>query len=141
MKKATVIVIAAICVASVLVVGIFGMKALIYTEIVYIQDIVFADNILGKEVKPATDGSDGFTVVVKYEDELVCPVEFFPVPSNATMRNDIDVSMTYQSGNDDDPCATYESGAVIFHKKGMVTIKVASTDGGKVTKELRIIAI
>lgn len=141
MKKATVILIAAICVASVVIVGVFGMKALIYTEIVYVEDIVFADEILGKEVKPATDGSAGYNVVLKYEEGLSFPIEFTPVPANATMRNEIEVSMTYQSGADDNPCATYDSGMVIFHKRGQITLRVASTDGGKVAKELRIIAL
>lgn len=140
MKKATVILIAAICVASVVIVGVFGMKALIYAEIVYVDDIVFAEKILNREVRPATDGN-GYTVVLKYEEGLSFPVEFTPVPSNATKRNEIKVEMTYQSGADDDPCATYDSGMVMFHKRGQITLRVASTDGGKVTRELRIIAI
>ena len=140
MKKATVILIAAICVASVLVVGVFGMKALIYTEIVYVDDIVFADTILNKEVKPATDGN-GYSVVLKYEEGLSFPLEFTPIPANATRRNEIEVKMTYQSGADDSPCATYDSGMVIFHKRGQITLRVASTDGGKVVRELRILAI
>ena len=140
MRKATVILIAAICVASVIVVGVFGMKALIYAEMVYVQDIVFADKILNKEVKPATDGN-GYTVVLKYEEGLAFPIEFTPVPANATKRNEIEVSMIYQSGADDNPCATYDSGMVIFHKRGQITLRVASNDGGKVANEIRIIAL
>lgn len=141
MRKATVILIAAICVASVIVVGVFGLQALIYAEVVYVQDIVFAEEILGREVKPATDGSNGYTVVLQYEEGLEFPIEFTPIPANATMRNEIKVTMTYQSGSDDEPCATYDSGMVIFHKRGQITLRVTSPDGGKVTRELRIIAL
>ena len=140
MKKATVIIIAAIYVASIIIVGVFGLKALIYSEMVYVEDILFDETINGAPVVPATDGN-GYTVVVKYEDNLNFALGFTPVPANATLRDDITVTMTYQSGDDDDPCATYDSGTVVFHKMGQITLLVESQDGGKVSREIRILAI
>lgn len=140
MKKVTVLVIAAIYVASIIVVGVFGLKALMYNEMVYVEDIVFADTIKGAPVKPATDGG-GYTVVLKYEENLSFSLVYTPVPANATLRNSIKVSITYQSSDDDDPCATYDRGSIYFHKKGQITVLVESQDGGKVSKELRILAI
>ena len=133
MKKITVLVVAVIYAASIVVVGIFGVRALMYTEMVFVEDIVLADNIKGVPITPATDGK-GYTVVLKYE-------EYTPIPADATLRNEIKASIIYQTGSDEDPCAVYDRGMILFRKRGQITVFIESQDGGKVSKELRILAI
>ena len=139
MKKATVIIIAAIYVASIIIVGVFGMRALMYNEMVFVEDIVLADQIGGKEIQLSSDGSM-YSVVLTYKEGLTVPVEFFPVPADATRRNEIEVSIILNSGGEDNPCATIERGIVMFSRKGQVVVRIQSTDGGKVYKDLRITA-
>lgn len=143
MKKATVIVIAAIYVASIVIVGVFGLQALAYNETIYIEDFTLPQTINGSEVKSTTDGK-GYTVRIKYEKDLVVPIEFVPVPADATYRNNVTVTITSQSGNEENPTAILEhaNGYMLkFLKVGRVTVRIASTDGGKVIKELSITAI
>lgn len=143
MKKATIIIIAAIYVASIVIVGVFGLQALIYNEMIYIRDFELPDEIEGKEVKLATDGKS-YTVRLTYRDGLTVPIEFVPIPADATMRNSVEVEITYQSGSEESPAAVLEhaNGYMLrFLKKGRVTVIIKSTDNKKVTKELSITAL
>lgn len=139
MKKATVIIIAAIYVASIIIVGVFGMKALMYNEMVFVEDILLEEQIGGKDIRLTSDGSM-YSVVLDYRDDLAVPVEFTPVPADATRRNEIEVYFIYVSGGEEDPCADIDHGIVMFHRKGQVIVRVMSTDGAGVYKDLRITA-
>lgn len=139
MKKATIIIIAAIYVASIVVVGTLGLRSLTYNETVYVEDIVFDNTFNGAELKPSSDGK-GYRVTLDYREGLAVPVSFYPVPSDATYRNGITMEKVYDSGGDV-PCATLtDNGVVLFSKKGLVRLRVYSIDGRKVEKELSILA-
>lgn len=141
MKKATVILIAAIYVASIVIVGVFGLQALMYNESQPITDIILPDKIEGKEVKLTSNGK-GYTVIITYKDDLTIPIEFVPYPFDAPAA--IEVSITYQSGSEEHPTAelTHDIGYFLtFNKKGKVTITFRSTDNSKFSKELSITAI
>ena len=141
MKKATIILIAAIYVASIVIVGVFGLKALIYTESNPITDFILPEQIEGKEVKPTTDGS-GYTVVVSFREDLLIPIEFIPVPADSSST--VEVKITYQSsGSEDNPIAElqHDIGYFLkFNRKGKVTVTISSTDNRKFSKELSITA-
>lgn len=141
MKKATVIVIAAIYVASIVIVGVFGLQALIFTESQPITDFILAEQIEGRDVKPTSDGK-GYTVVVSYKEDLLVPIEFVPVPADAPAL--IEVTITYQSGSEQNPTAElqHDIGYFLkFFKKGKVTVTIRSTDNRKFAKELSITAV
>lgn len=141
MKKATIIVIAAIYVASIVIVGVFGLQALLYNESNPVKDIILPTQIEGKDVKLTTDGK-GYTVVISYREDLTIPIEFVPDPADAPAT--IEVSITYQSGSEENPTAelTHDIGYfVTFHKKGKITLTFRSTDNRKFAKELSITAI
>ena len=141
MKKATIIVIAAIYVASIVVVGVFGLQALIYNESNPITDIILPTQIEGKDVKLTSDGK-GYTVVISYRDDLTIPIEFIPDPVDATAS--IEVSITYQSGSEENPTAelTHDIGYFLtFFKKGKITLTFRSTDNNKFSKTLSITAV
>ena len=141
MRKATIIIIAAIYVASIVIVGVFGLKALIYNESKPITDFTFPEQIEGKTVKPTADGK-GCTVIISYREGLYIPLEIKPVPADSTSK--VEVSITYQSGTEEHPTAELlnDNGYFLrFFKKGKVTITVRSTDNSKFSKELSITAI
>ena len=99
MKKATVILIVAIYVASIVIVGVFGLQALIYNESNPITGFDLPEQINGKPVKPTTDGK-GKTVVVEYTEGLEIPIEYVPVPADAS--SDVDVEITFQSSGSEE---------------------------------------
>ena len=141
MKKATVIIIAAIYVASIVIVGVFGLQALIYTEDNPITDFTMPTEIEGKEVKPTDDGK-GVKVTVSYKENLLIPIQFIPVPADAT--SEVEVTITYQTGSAENPTAVLEHDIgyfLKFYKKGKVTVTIRSTDSRKVSKELSITVI
>ena len=141
MRKATIIIIAAIYVASIVIVGVFGLQALIYNESQPITDIILPSTIEGKEVKLSSDGR-GYTVVITYSEGLTIPIEFVPEPADSPST--IEVSITYQSGSEENPTAelTHDIGYFLsFFKKGKITLTFRSTDNRKFTKVLSITAV
>ena len=140
MKKATIIVIAAIYVASIVIVGVFGLQALIYTESMPITDILLPEQIEGKTIKPNTNGK-GYYVLFRYSEDLLIPIEFVPVPADSPST--IEVTITYQTGTEEEPTAElqHEIGYFLkFLQKGTVTITIQSTDNRKFSKTLDITA-
>lgn len=143
MRKATIIIIAAIYVASIVIVGVFGLQALVYSENIPITDFILPEQIEGKEVKKATDGN-GYTVRLTYREDLTIPIEFVPVPADATLRNSVEVTIVSQSGTAANPTAVLEHAngyMLTFLKRGMVTVRITSTDNRKFSKELSITAV
>ena len=146
MKKATIIVIAAIYVASIVIVGVFGLQALVYQEYVPITSFILPETIYDKQVKPATDGK-GYSVRLNYSEGLRVPIEYTPVPADATYRNNVEVTILSQSDDSEEsPTAKLEKGmlggyTLVFNKKGLVRIRIASTDNIKTTEELIITAL
>lgn len=144
MRKATILIIAAIYVASIVIVGVFGLQSLVYTEVVYVTDIVIAEEIGGSTVQQDEDGGD-YTVTIRHNfsdsgDTLIVPIEWTPIPSDATYRNNIKVVVQKVSGGDE-PCATLKQDigwSLEFVKNGSVTVCIMSVDANKVKKELTI---
>ncbi len=147
MKKATVILIAAIYVASIVIVGVFGLQALIYNETNPITEFVLPSEIAGKEVTPVKDGS-GKSVVVDYKDNLTIPIEYTPVPADSPSK--VEVEITYQTGSEEKPTAelTYDevfgnkvNYFVRFFKRGKITLTIRSLDNNKFSTTLSITAM
>lgn len=141
MKKATIIVIAAIYVASIVVVGVFGLQALMYDESNPITDIILPSQIEGQDVKKTTDGK-GYTVIIAFREDLVIPIDFVPEPADSPSA--IEVVITYQTGSAENPTAelTHDIGYFLtFNKTGKVTITFRAKDNSKFSKELSITAL
>lgn len=138
MKKATVIIIAAIYVASIVIVGVFGLQALIYVEALPVTDIILPEQIEGREVKVGKDGI--YMVGIPFHEGMVIPIEFTPYPADAPAE--IEVAITYQTAKDNSTAdLTHDIGYfLVFHKKGQVTLTFTSTDNRKFSKTLKIIA-
>lgn len=154
MKKSTIILIAAIYVASIVIVGVFGLQALSFSEKVYIKDITFVDHvdddgtvhylqIGGKEVKPKSNGK-GFIVVLNLDDIKNTPlsINYNISPMDATITT-VEVSDDTEGG-----AAAYArlekttlgGYLVTFTDKGQIDIRLSSVDGSKATTKLSIIA-
>ena len=140
MRKATVIVIAAIYVASIVIVGVFGLKALPYDEFVYIEDIEF--NTINDT--PVVDRGDGtFYVILSYKKDLIVVIDYTPRPANATKGREVDVKIVAPDNNAEIATLTFQTGSgweLHFLKAGTVRIAIESNDGSNVRKELTVMA-
>ena len=145
MKKATIILIAAIYVASIVVVGVFGLQALLYSEVNPITDIQLPTDISGHKLFSSTmDGDNTMSVVFPYEEDLTVPIEYIPFPADST--SEIEVTAEYSS--DDVAELQYQeimgkkvNYFLVFKKKGTATITFQSLDNSKFSKKLTVMVI
>lgn len=151
MKKSTIILIAAIYVASIVIVGVFGLKALIYEEKVYVDKIQFVDPVtgenykfLGEEIKPDSSG-DGYIVRVNYKEGQTTDGLMFVVTPTDASNTKVEIVVESVTGKESNPCAKLESAGlgyrVTFSRKGIITLRIKATDGSKVSTVLRISAM
>ena len=86
MKKSTVLLLALIFVASILVVGFFGMKSLSYRETIYIKSITPTRITLSTDEQKdiVADGDDKYYVRVTYEQGMIVIVDYSVNPANNT---------------------------------------------------------
>ncbi|MDD3397224.1 MAG: Ig-like domain-containing protein [Clostridia bacterium] len=133
MKKSIVIIIGIIYVASICLIGFFGMKIKAYNETIYVTNV----ECLNKDMRDGTDSQDNpyKYVILTYKLNLAYQIEWKVYPENASNRNiefSYDTSTTVANVN--------YFGAVTFNKKGTITIQIKSTDGGNRGTTIKIIA-
>lgn len=134
MKKSIVIVIGIIYVASICLIGFFGMKIKAYNETIYVTNI----ECINTDMQETTDSQNNPIkyVVLTYEPELAYQIEWKVNPDNVTYRN---VEFVY---NTETTVATVSGfGAVLFLKKGTITIQIVSTDGKNIIETVKLIAV
>ena len=162
MRKLTILLIAVIFVASIFIVGVFGLKALPVDERYPVKEINFVDYIDpdgtvhyikygGKELRTSEeDGKTIYTVRLYFEgtDTIEIPIEYNINPVNATNKN-IDVKVLSCSA---DGCYELITDNVLFkaHRLKLkllpdtggssVTLLLKAADGSGVSAEIRITA-
>lgn len=137
MKKSVVMLILVIYVASVAVIGVFGMKSVLYDEKIYIEKIT----CINEEAKDVEETIDGRTVTIqrviidyKESEETTFWIQWRVFPEDASFRR-----VEFVSGNEN--VATVDGqGIVRFIKKGTVTIYINALDGSKIQGIVNITA-
>ena len=143
MRKATIIIIAAIYVASIVIVGVFGLRALNFEQTIFIKDIVMPTTINGQPVTTA-DGKS-YSVELTYRDGLEALIDIDKEPRDA--QGDIDISITLEIpyGDKGDTVAELKQSTnetvLKFFQAGLVILRFEAADGSKVTKELIILVL
>lgn len=141
MKKSVVILIGIIYVASIFIVGFFGMKIKAFDTIIYITDIECTNEDIitkpngTKEIKfdyDATKDAMENTIIITYE----------VFPKNSTLKGRDAVKLSY---DDQHKIITEElwiiDGLTItFRSKGVLTIYLESLDGSNIIETINIIA-
>ena len=135
MRKVTIILIAAIYVASIVIVGVFGLEAAPYDEFRYIDDFVFTEinDTLVEDV-----GNSKF-VMLPYQENLIVYIHFTVAPANATEADNVTVEVISPTDYEDIATLSYEVGRgwiLKFSKPGIITLRIQSPDTRKVEKEL-----
>lgn len=126
-----------IYVASVAVIGVFGMKSVLYDEKIYIEKIT----CINEEAKDVEETIDGRTVTIqrviidyKESEETTFWIQWRVFPEDASFRR-----VEFVSGNE--KVATVDGqGIVRFIKKGTVTIYINALDGSKIQGIVNITA-
>ena len=145
MRKATIIVIAAIYVASIVIVGVFGLRALNFEQTVFIKDIEMPETIGGQPVE--TSDNKTYSVTLTYSAGMEVLIDYDKSPRDA--QGDIKVTITTQISYDpqkqEDPVAeidTEQLGCVLkIYQTGFVIVRFEATDGNKIYKELVILIV
>ena len=133
MKKSVIILLAVIYVLAIVAVGTLGLKGKSYDETVYVEKVTCTN----EDIK--VDSSGNKYAVIHYvaddEDPTTYYLEWKVTPDNATNKN---VEFKY----DEDSTVAYVLGygAVVFNKKGVITVQICSTDGKAVCEKVKIYA-
>ena len=128
MKKSVVILIALIYIASIALVGFFGLKFKIFEEVVYVSSIEF----LNDDILDAPEGIEDFDcyVVIKPDENgnRKYQIEYRVFPDNASKKGAI---FSYDKDSAAEAGITVdEFGVVTFTRQGAITIVLIPEDGG-----------
>ena len=145
MKKSTILVICILFLASVLVVGFFGMNAESYYSKVYVQSITPASIDCSTDEKlffGESDEPNRYTIVIhEFVKDMVIRVDFDVYPNDATFFNDIQLEITSQgnyTGSADHTVATLEGKTIKLHQPGFADVTYRAMDGSNVYMTIAI---
>ena len=139
MKKTTMILIGIIYVASIVIISIFGLKSVVYNEVIPVTEITCLNETDEKTEVSVQNGQK--IIKIKYtepgdEETLtgtMVQLSWRTLPDNASNK---DVKFVYNTSQD---VATFikdeqgkELGLILFTGKVMLNIKIMATDGSKV---------
>ena len=127
MKKSVVILIALIYIASIALVGFFGLKFKVFEEIVYVSSIEF----LNDDIQDAPEGIEDFDcyVVISPDENgnRKYQIEYRVFPDKATKKG---VIFSYDEASAAVAGITVdEYGVVTFSGQGAITIQLIPEDG------------
>ena len=146
MKKATVILIGIIYLASIVIISIFGLKAVIYDEVIPVTSIECLNETDEKtEVKLDVDGNK--IIKIKYEEPgdpetltgTMVQLSWRVLPDNATnkeVRFVYNTNLTRVNFVKDENGR--ELGLILFTGKVVLDVSIVSTDGTKVIEKVTI---
>ena len=130
MKKSVLIVIGLVYIASILIIGFFGMRQVVYSNIIYVGEI----ECINEE---ARDMSEYKLIIVDYiEGNTGVQLSYRVTPDDATNK---DVRFIY---DENQTVATVtDLGTVVFNSPGLIVVRIASTDGTIASETVWIVAI
>ena len=143
MTKPTVLILLVVYLASILIVGIFGMQVMSFNNINYIESIT-----ISKEHIAFSDNGDTLIFEETLQEEAIPYVEYratFRYKKNMTITvnpiikavdptedasdDELVITIQYEKGFEN--CITYDKGIFTVNKTGMATVIYNSKDGSK----------
>ena len=142
MKKSSIILIAIVYVASIVLISVFGLRSVVYNEVIPVKKIeCINENVNGITVGETSTGIKTIVVNFSQSSNKTLTLEWRVLPDNATNKN---VQFIYDS-NSAFEFLTDENGKEIgqiqFKKSVITSVKIMAEDGSKVFTEIRIRAI
>jgi len=146
MRKATLIIIGIVYVASIVIVSMFGLKAVVYDEVVPVLSIECVNETKG-DVEVLTNNSGRKTIRVQFTEPgdietltgTVLQLEHRVLPDDATNKE-----VKYVYSREQYPQVEFhkvgdrETGAIVFTAPAMFTLRIYSTDGSNIYTEVLI---
>ena len=143
MTKPTILILTIVYLASVLIVGIFGMQIMSFNNVNYIQSITLTNDNDHLEFSHNKDTLEFFEV---YKDQEATPyyeyylmfqskagmtIKITPVltavdPTLDATNKELDVNFSFSDGDED--CITYENGVYTINNAGNATVTYKSKD-------------
>ncbi len=101
MKKSTVLLLTLVFLASILIVGFFGMKSISYKETIYINSITPTDVTLSTDEQKNInrDENGKYYVRVTYEPGMIVTVGYSVAPGNNTFGSKTKIEISYCSSD------------------------------------------
>ena len=146
MKKSTILVICIIFLASVLVVGFFGMNAESYYSKVYVDSITPTGYIqcsTGEELKflDSKNRPDFYPILVnQFVKDMVITIDVDVHPDDATFFNSIKLEITSQGsyGGEDNDVAEIDGRNIKLKQPGFVEVTYRVMDGNNASMTVGI---
>ena len=130
MKKSVLIVIGLVYIASILIIGFFGMRQVVYSNIIYVKEI----ECINEEARDM--GSYKMIVVDYVEGNTGVQLSYRVTPDDATNK---DVQFVYNE--EQNVALVTELGAVIFNSPGLIIVQIKSTDGSVASETVWVLAV
>ena len=128
MKKSTILVLLIVFLGSVLVVGIFGLRAVSYEKIVYVQEIrptsVVTKSANAQELEIKID-PNGYYVLVPYEEGLEVLINYELTPADCTNK---DIKITIVHPDKNPPAIITDRNTIVFTRKGAIHLQYSAQD-------------
>ena len=154
MTKPTILVLAIVYVASVLIVGIFGMQIMSFNNINYISSITlindndhleFSHNkntLQFHEVSKDEEATPYKEYYLIFEAKAGMTIKLTPIltavdPTLDPTNKELDVNITYSS--DKENCITYENSVFTIHEAGGATVTYKSKDNSNKKMVVRFV--
>lgn len=136
MRKSVIIMIGIIYIASIFVVGFFGMKVKVFETTVYITDIECTNENI--KVKPDESKEILFDYLPDGDEmENTLIITYNVYPKNSTLKGLDAVKLVY----DPNPKLADVDGLMItFKARGVMTVQLKSLDGSNVIETIKIIS-
>lgn len=141
MKKSVIVLIAIIYVASIFVVGFFGMQIKAFDTIIYITDIECSnENIITKPDKTKEIKFDYDSSKDDMENSLIITYDVYP--KDSTLKGSDAVKLVYDTEHKliAKELWIVDGLAITFKSKGVLTFYLKSLDGSNVVETINIIA-
>ena len=130
MKKSVLIVIGLVYIASILIIGFFGMRQVVYSNIIYVREI----ECINEE---ARDMGDYKLIIIDYiEGNTGVQLSYRVTPDDATNK---EVQFVYNE--EQNVASVTELGAVIFNSPGLIIVQIRSTDGTIASETVWVLAV
>ena len=136
MKKSVLILILVIYVASIVVIGFFGVKVGTFNVTAYVEEI----QLTNEEVVMDPNGVDQYIIIhfTPYNEGENNPnfvqLYYKVIPEDATFRN-----VTFEHA-ENEKASVNSIGTVIFTGRTTLTIYITSTDGTNVRTKVKVVA-
>jgi len=136
MKKSVIILIGIIYIASIFVVGFFGMQIKAFDTIIYITDIECTnEDIIVNPDKTKKIKFDYNPDGDELENTLIITYEVYP--KDSTLKGLDAVELVY---SENPKLATVDGLAITFKARGVMTVYLKSLDGSNVVETITIIS-